>query len=118
MRNPPTAGAALADLVVALVLLALLALGSAPLAIRSAQVLEQGRALAEGLALAEGRRAQMAGPPLPCGVGLTGQDLARRATLDWRVEPADSILRLTAVFQDPAVRWRPETLTTHLRCAP
>ena len=118
MPHRSRAGAALADILVALILLAALAVGSAPLVVRAGALLEQGRALAEGVALAELRRARVEADSLPCQTTHTGRDSTTRAGLDWRLEPIDSSVRLTAVFQDPAARWPPETLTTLLPCAP
>lgn len=118
MAHQSSAGAALADLLVALVLLALLALGTAPLAVRTAGILGQGRALAGGVALAEDRRTSMENAQPPCGSVQSGRDSAPHSVFRWWLAPRDSLLLLTGLIADPGLRWRPESLAILLRCAP
>lgn len=108
-------GATLPELLLAVVILGGLALASAPVAARTAGLAARGQALAEGAALAASRRSLSTG--LPCAAA-SGSDTTQRATLDWRLDPADSTLTLTAVLRDAGGRWAPETVATILPCQP
>jgi type II secretory pathway pseudopilin PulG len=108
-------GATLLELLLAVVILAGLVLASAPIAVRTADLSARGRALADGATLAASRRTLSAA--LPC-IPASGRDTTPRATLDWRLDPSDSTLTLTAVLRDAGGRWPSETLSTILPCQP
>lgn len=116
MRTFTPRGATLAELLVALVLLSGLALASAPVAARTAELGARALALANGTALAASRAARSS--DLPCTPG-TGTDSTARVRLAWQLLPTDStLLTLIAVIQDAGSRWPPDTVATLLPCLP
>jgi len=118
MHHPPRAGLALPELLVALVLMAGLALASAPLAATHGSRLHRGRSLLEATNLAD-RRAALLQAGGTTGCAGTGRDQGRLARVEWQAHPQYPGTALVLLeLRDLAGRWPAESVAVLVTCGP
>lgn len=118
MSSSSPSGAALAELLVALLLISGLAVLSAPLVVRNGLLRIQGQVLLDGTEAAAGRAARFQVPGSTGCLAGAGQDSSRLTRIDWVARRVGTLLALELVIQDHALRLPPETLATVVRCRP
>ncbi len=118
MSPRPPAGSALVEIVVALLLLAVLALLSAPLAARNALLVHQGRLLLDGTEASAARGARIRSSIGPPCTATSGRDTSALSVVEWTSTPASGALSFVAVIHDRSARLSPESLATVIPCQP